>query len=652
MLAAERHDAEPPVGDLPQLQEMLHDRQFPRQQSQAALLLLQDPSAEAEDMVRRALQQTDTVETFLALAAALRLERDARFQAELLDALSSSRAPVRQAAAEALAVVADDKTLDHLDHLIGDEQADLAARQIAVWILGRQGSKRSAGILIAQLVLDDPAIRRELIDGLTDLTGRDYGGDIERWQGWWRGRASLGHEQWLQERLNYQASRAKRLEGSLERARSQVLQLQQQLYARLPAADRLGHVQGLADQEDPAIRGLAVSCSIELLPVADAAGQRALADLLLRLCHDGSPPVQRAAIAGLGRLNDPRVFDELRRLLSDRQVTARAAAGRALAQHVTLRPAAGQTMANADLLSQAVPLLQKALNDPALEVVVAAAESLGGLGVPEAGPVLTALLQHPSESVRQTAAQALERVADADVLDGLLAGLEDPAVTVRFGLVGAIGKAAAKELSDDQRVLVLNRLEEAMLRDADPGVRSRCASVMGQFAPHSQLGFLWRRILSNEDARVQEKSWAALLDIMSRTASIDLMKQWDRILAEAGQGNRRLELHAELIARWRKLEEHKELISPASEVLVLAQIDQGKWSAAFPLARDLLDRPGTDNDLERRLRHLLTIGRRALLEGNHGEALRAAQDAKPYLSRAKTLTPEFDRLEKQARANP
>jgi hypothetical protein len=191
-----------------------------------------------------------------------------------------------------------------------------------------------------------------------------------------------------------------------------------------------------------------------------------------------------------------------------------------------------------------------------------------------------------------------------------------------------------------------------MLRDADPGVRSRCASVMGQFAPPSQLGFLWRRIQSNEDTRVQEKSWTALLDIMTRAASIDLMKQWDRIMAEAGQGQRRLELHTELIARWRKLEEHKELISPASEVLVLAQIDQGKWSAAFPLARDLLDRPGSDTDLERRLHHLLTIGRRALLEGNAGEALRAIQEAKPFLSRAKTLTPEFDRLEKQARANP
>ena len=60
---------------------------------------------------------------------------------------------------------------------------------------------------------------------------------------------------------------------------------------------------------------------------------------------------------------------------------------------------------NPEMVRQVVPLLQRALDDPALEVVVAAAEDLGTLGVPEAGPVLTGLLQHPSEPVRQTAAQ-------------------------------------------------------------------------------------------------------------------------------------------------------------------------------------------------------------------------------------------------------
>src|SRR5206468_5209242 len=132
--------------------------------------------------------------------------------------------------------------------------------------------------------------------------------------------------------------------------------------------------------------------------------------------------------------------------------SVRAAAARSLAQQA--RGTGPEALA---LQRQVVPVLQKALEDPALEVVVEAAEDLGTLGVAEAGPVLTALLRHPSEPVRQTAAQALERVADATVVDGLLETLDDPAVAVRFSLVGALGHAAAddRSLKDAQRAKLL-----------------------------------------------------------------------------------------------------------------------------------------------------------------------------------------------------
>src|SRR5262249_12225728 len=110
---------------------------------------------------------------------------------------------------------------------------------------------------------------------------------------------------------------------------------------------------------------------------------------------------------------------------------------------------------------EVVPALQKALEDRSPEVVVEAAEALGVLGAPEAGPVLLGLLRHPSEHVRRTAAQALERVADAGALDGLLKGLDDPSVTVRFSLVGALGRAAGdgQALPPEQRKRLLARLE-------------------------------------------------------------------------------------------------------------------------------------------------------------------------------------------------
>ena len=77
-------------------------------------------------------------------------------------------------------------------------------------------------------------------------------------------------------RRSYQTGRTLRLEGELVRARAQVLRLHQQLYLRLPVAERFVHLQELLDQEDPAVRVLAVVWGLELLPAADTARQKFL----------------------------------------------------------------------------------------------------------------------------------------------------------------------------------------------------------------------------------------------------------------------------------------------------------------------------------------------------------------------------------------
>jgi HEAT repeat protein len=300
---------------------------------------------------------------------------------------------------------------------------------------------------------------------------------------------------------------------------------------------------------------------------------------------------------------------------------------------------------------EVVPLLQKALEDRAVEVVVEAAEALGGLGAPEACPVLTELLRHPAEHVRQTAAQALERVADVSVLNGLLRGLDDPSVTVRFSLVGALGRAAGdgQTLTQEQRKRLLTRLEGLLARDADPGVRSRVATVLGECAAPALLETLWRAVQTGNDGRVQEKAWGAFVAIIVRSRNLPLLLQWDRTLAEAKQGPRRLELLAAVAARWQTSPELRTAATGAQEALVQAQLDLGKWSAAAPLVRDLLARAGSAGaERNRRLRWLQRVGELALQDGNRAEALRAVQEAQPYLPRTGTIVEGFARLEKQA----
>jgi HEAT repeat protein len=636
----------PPAADPARLREMLHERQRPQAQSQAALLLVQSASPDAEEVVRQGLRQNDAPDVFLALAAALRLCPSNRFADELLAALAGDHPAVRRATAETLAALADARVVRRLRDIAEDPRADLAARQAAVWALGRSGLKPAAAALVDQLAAEPEPLRTAAAEALADLSGLPYGADAARWRAWWERHKDVPEERWLGERLAYQTGRTRRLEGDLERARAQLVRVHQQLYGRLPAADRLSHVQALAEQDDPALRALAAGWGAELLAVADALGQRALTDVLLRLSRDASADVQRSAVLALSRVADARALDRLLVLLRRGPAPVRAAAARSLAQQA--RGTSPEALARQ---KQVVPALQKALEDPALEVVVEAAEDLGVLGAPEAGPVLTALLRHPSEPVRQTAALALERVADGTVLDALLELPDDAAATVRFGLVGALGRAAGdgRGLGEAQRAKLLARLEGLLLRDADPGVRSRAATVLGECGTPAHLATLWRRVLAAEDSRVQDKSWTALVEIVVRSASPDVLREWDRTLSEAGQASRRLQLLSEVCNRWQKREETRAQAGPVAETLVQAQLEQGKWTAAFPLVRDLLARPGGDAEAERYLRWLLQVGEQALRDGNRAEALRAAQEAQPHLPRGKGMAGEFERLEKQAR---
>src|SRR4051794_36553787 len=99
-----------PPSDPARLRELLRDRQHPRGQSQAALLLVQSADPDAEEIVREGLRQTDAGDVFTALATAVSLEHDSRFRDELLAALTSGPSALRQEAAAALAPVADART--------------------------------------------------------------------------------------------------------------------------------------------------------------------------------------------------------------------------------------------------------------------------------------------------------------------------------------------------------------------------------------------------------------------------------------------------------------------------------------------------------------------------------------------------------------
>jgi hypothetical protein len=232
----------------------------------------------------------------------------------------------------------------------------------------------------------------------------------------------------------------------------------------------------------------------------------------------------------------------------------------------------------------------------------------------------------------------------------LLVALDDPSPAVRFGLVGALARAAreGRGLAEDQNRRFLARLEGVLLHDGDAGVRSRAATVLGEFGPPALLKPLWDCVLLGEDGRVQEKAWAAFVEILARSASVSLLREWDKTLTASRQGPRRLQLLSEVAGRWQRRPEGQGNAATAQEMLIEAYLELGKWGSAAPVVRDLLSRPAEEAETDRRLRWMLTVGEQALHEGNRHEALKAVQAARPYLPKAGAVAESFQRLEKAA----
>ncbi len=235
----------------------------------------------------------------------MRTAHDTRFNAELLSALAGSRANVRASAAETLAVLATSDVILRLQGLAEDGKLDLGVRQAALWTLGRSGRKSAAVVLLDRLADDQEAVRRAAADALADLTGEAYGLDMERWHAWWDRHRDLSNERWLELRVAYQAQRARRLEGDLERAGVNWSCCGNSSMAgfRLPTGSA-------TSRRCPTRRsrrsGAGRRLVLDLLPAADALGQKAIADVLLRLSGDGSAEIQRTAVLALGRVGDPR----------------------------------------------------------------------------------------------------------------------------------------------------------------------------------------------------------------------------------------------------------------------------------------------------------------------------------------------------------
>ena len=629
-----------PASDIARLRELLADKKQPQLQAQAAYSILQQQTPLATETVRQYLRDPRNVEVFTAFAGAIKLRRDGRFSDELIDALSIELNIVRQAACEALGASADGKAAFKLKQIAENSSQEESLRIQAMAALGKTGRKNAAETLLNLLADAKPSIRMASRSALAEIVGEDLGRDHAAWQVWFDERKNLSPEAWLEERLAQRNARLTRLDGELDSLRTRNRTLYQQIYVRLGPTEKIPFFQGLLDHEDPAVRILLAGWLSEAMN--EESFRKPAGEMLLNFSRDTVEEVRRQAVLGMGRCNDKACLDRLLLIIQSDQIAVRAAAARSLAMQAKGNDGAARMVL-------VLPALQNALADPALEVVVEAAEDLGSLGVPAAVPLLAGLLRHKAVAVRKTAAQALERISDISVLEELIAGLDDPDIGVRLGVLGAVSRAVnqAKVIKEDDRLRLQSRMEMILLKDPDAGVRARSATLLGDFGTPMHLLNLWKAAITEGDPRIQEKSWQAFLEILSRSKDMKLIHEWNLVVRREAP-LRRVNFLVELLAKMQPSGMNPKIeLAPVRELLVQCGIENQKWLPAWSALREL-PQALEPEDVERRLSLLLQIAEIALKEQAAPDVLQMVDFARPLFAGRKKLQADFEELYRKA----
>ncbi len=631
-----------PASDIARLRELLADKKQPQLQAQAAYLILNQQTPLATETVKQYLRDPRNVEVFTAFAGAIKLRRDGRFSEELIEALSIELPAIRQAAVEALGASVDGKATFKLKQIAENNRSEDNIRQQAIIALGKTGKKNAAETLLKLFIDPKESIRQTSRQALAELIGEDLGRDSVTWQLWFDERKNLSVEVWLEERLAQRNAKLTRLEGELDSSRNRNRTLYQQLYSRLGPTEKIPFFQGLLDHEDPAVRLLLTGWLAEAL--GEESYRKPAGEMLLSFSRDPIEEVRRQAVLGLGRWNDKACLNRLLLIIQSDQTAVRAAAARSLAMQAKGNDGAARMVL-------VLPALQNALSDPALEVVVEAAEDLGSLGVPAAVPLLAGLLKHKEVAVRKTAAQALERIADIAVLEELLAGLEDLDVGVRLGILGAVSRAVnqAKAIKEDDKLRLQSRMEIILLKDPDAGVRARSATLLGEFGTVSHLATLWKAAVVEGDPRIQEKSWQAFLEILSKSKNLKLINEWN-VIVRKDAPLRRVNFLVELLGKMQAATMNPKIeLAPVRELLVQCGIENQKWLPAWSALREL-PQALEPEEIEKRLSLLFQIAEIALKDQAAPDVLQMVDFARPLFVGRKKLQADFEELYRKANA--
>ena len=152
----------------------------------------------------------------------------------------------------------------------------------------------------------------------------------------------------------------------------------------------------------------------------------------------------------------------------------------------------------------AIPVLERALDDKAPAVAAMAAWALGEIEDRASVPRLLRFVRSGDTRVRLASIWALGSIEDARAVPEIVATLRDPNATIR--------EMSANVLGDFEKPEAIGPLERALGSDADAGVRAAAAKSLGQISASSS-GPALGKALSDADIGVRRAAAEALGDL-------------------------------------------------------------------------------------------------------------------------------------------
>lgn len=464
----------------------------PTIRSSAAVSLLGLNLQNAQEPLTNILKDTKVREDIkISAIRAFGFARDDRAVEHLIRLLGDESEQIRTVTLNALGRIKTKKTINMMADAMLNPKQSRDVKILLAKALGNTNDQDAVDPLIKMLRSDDSDLRETVMVSLEKITKVSSNKDSSWWREWWLRNKSKTREQWLDEIVLKQEEKIQQLEARIE-------QLKQEVARKTIKLIELGY-----DKIDTALLSEAIKSDYpevrifaakELAKIKDSS----IVEILINAISDKEEEVRIEVVQTLGVISDEKALQPLIRALGDESLIVREKAARALGQ-----------FGNNKVVAVLIAALNNKTNTSIVSTII---ESLGETGDLKAVDTLILFLTHEKPEIRECTAASLGKLADARAVPHLIAALNDGEERVRWYAADSLGKIGDPVCVEP----LIKRLSDSSAR-----VRESVVTALGQIGNLPAIEALIKA-LQDVDKRVVEQAAGRLVNI--EDATFDIME--------------------------------------------------------------------------------------------------------------------------------